>query len=113
MLGLPNFRGVNHLFLKWLAPELLSKHNLNTMDIRTWKNFENEFGLEKIFKGYVGGFEPMTFMMCEKKSFINNLLFLKARVLTKLFHKNMAGLRKLNSGYFSGYILGIYRKPGQ
>jgi len=113
MLGLPNFRGVNYLFLKMLAPELLSKHNLKTMDIRTWINFEEAFNLETIFKGYIGGFEPMTFMIREKKSLINNLLFLKARILTKLFHKNLPGLRKWNAGIFSGYILGIYRKSGQ
>jgi SAM-dependent methyltransferase len=113
ILGLPNFRGVNGLFLKRLAPELLSKHNLKTMDTRTWINFEEAFNLETIFKGYIGGFEPMTFMMREKKSLINNLFFLKARVLTKLFHKNFQYLRKWNSGIFSGYILGIYRKPGQ
>lgn len=111
MLGMPNFRGINHFFIKRLAPELLSKHNLQTMDTRTWTEFENEFGLKTVFKGYVGGFEPMTFMMREKKSFVNNLLFLKAKVLNKLFHKNMAGLRGINSRLISGYILGIYKKP--
>lgn len=111
LLGLPNFRGVNHLFLRWLAPDLLKQHNLKTMDIRTWKSFESEFKLKTIFKGYVGGFEPMTFMVQEKKSFLRNLLFLKARVLNKIFHKNFRGLRSLNSRCFSGYILGIYQKP--
>jgi 2-polyprenyl-3-methyl-5-hydroxy-6-metoxy-1,4-benzoquinol methylase len=111
LLGLPNFRGVNHLFLRWLAPDLLKQHNLKTMDTRTWKSFETELELKTIFKGYVGGFEPMTFMVREKKSLINNLLFLKARVLTKLFHKNFKGLRRFNSRCFSGYILGIYQKP--
>lgn len=111
LLGLPNFRGINHLFLRWLAPNLLKQHNLKTMDTRTWKSFEKEFDLEPIFKGYVGGFEPMTFMLQEKKSFLSNLLFLKARVLNKLFHKNFKGLRRLNSRCFSGYILGIYQKP--
>ena len=111
MLGLPNFRGINNIFLKRLAPELLSQHNLQTMDIRTWANFENEFKLETIFKGYIGGFEPMTFMMREKKSFVNNLLFLKARVLNKILNKNFSFLRKFNSRAFSGYVIGIYRKP--
>ncbi len=81
MLGLPNFRGVNHFFLKWLAPDLLKQHNLKTMDTRTWKNFETEFKLETIFKGYIGGFEPMTFMVQEKKSFVNNLLFISYTII--------------------------------
>lgn len=111
LLGLPNFTGINGMFLKQLAPELIKQHNLRTMNINSWKGFENKLGLEKIFKAYVGGFEPMTFMMREKKSFVNNLLYLKARVLNKIFHKNFSMLRSLNSRYFSGYILGIYRKP--
>lgn len=111
LFGLPNLRGINHLFLRWLAPNMLKQHNLKTMDIRTWNSFEEKFNLKTIYKSYVGGFEPMTFMVREKKSFFNNLLFLKARVLTKLFHKNFKGLRRINSRCFSGYILGIYQKP--
>jgi len=110
LLGLPNFRGINYLFLKFLAPKLLKQHNLKTMDTRTWTSFEHEFKLETIFKGYIGGFEPMTFMVKEKKTFFTNLLFLKVRVLNKIFHKNFRGLRNLNSRCFSGYILGIYQK---
>lgn len=111
MLGLPNLRGINHLFLRFLAPELLRQHNLQTMKIKTWETFEKEFGLEIIFKNYIGGFEPMTFLLREKKSFLNNLLFLKARVLNRIFHNNFKFLRKLNSRFFSAYILAVYRKP--
>lgn len=111
LLGLPNFSGVNQLFLRRLAPNLLSQHNLKTMDIRNWHKFENKFGLETISRRYIGGFEPMTFMIREKKSLINNLLFLKAKALNRIFHKNFSFLRKYNSRYFSAYIIGIYRKP--
>ena len=110
ILGIPNFTGINHLFLKRLAPNMLSWHNLKTMDIRTWSDFENELNLEILFKDYVGGFEPMTFLVKEKPSLINNLLFLKARILNRIFHKNFPALRKYNSRHFSGYILGVFRK---
>ncbi len=111
MLGIPNFSGINKLFLKSLAPGLLAQHNLNSMDIRSWKAFEDHFNLEKVFKSYVGGFEPMTFLVQEKKSLWNSILFLKARILNKIFHQHFKSLRNINSKYFSGYAIGIYRKP--
>ena len=113
LLGLPNFRGINHHFLKQFAPFMLSQHNLKTMDISSWKNFEKELGLEVLFRNYIGGFEPMTFLMQEKKTFINQLYFFIGRILNKIFHKNFRFLRKYNSKYFSGYILGIYRNSGK
>ncbi len=110
MLGLPNFKGVNGAFLKRLAPVLISQHNLKTMDIRTWTTFEKKFNLQQVFKGYIGGFEPMTFLIKEKNTFFNRILFLKARVLNRIFHAHFKFLRKYNSRYFSSYIIGIYRK---
>lgn len=111
MIGMPNFLGINHFFLKRLAPSLVEKHNLESMDIKNWKKFENEFKLETIFKAYVGGFEPSTFLVREKTDFVNNILFLKARILNRIFHKNFRFLRRFNSKHFSGYMIGIYRKP--
>ena len=111
ILGMPNFRGINKLFLKRLAPELLKKHNLKTMNISTWKVFENELNIQPLFKGYVGGFEPATFLVCEKCYALNKLIFFQARVLNKLFHKRFSFLRRFNSRYFSGYIMGVYTKP--
>ncbi len=111
ILGMPNFRGINKLFLKRLAPELLKKHNLKTMNISTWKIFENELNIQPLFKGYVGGFEPATILVCENRDTLNKLLFFKARVLNKLFHKHFSFLRRFNSRCFSGYIMGVYRKP--
>lgn len=111
MLGIPNFLGINYLFLKNLAPIMLAQHNLNTMDINTWKSFEDRFGLETIFKSYIGGFEPTTFLLQEKKSLWNSILFLKARILNKIFHQHFSSLRNINSKHFSAYAIGIYRKP--
>lgn len=111
MLGIPNLLGINKLFLKMLAPRMLARHNLNTMDIKCWKGFEDQFGLETIFKSYIGGFEPATFLVREKKTAINAVLFLKARVLNKIFHRHFSFLRNFNSRLLSGYALGIYRKP--
>lgn len=111
LLGVPNFLGINHWFLKRLAPILLEGHNLKSMDAQTWNSFENEFHLEVLFKDYVGGFEPAVFLKQEKKSVVNNSLFFVARLLNRIFHANLKWLRKFNSKNTSGYLMGIYRKP--
>ena len=111
LLGIPNFLGINHWFLKRLAPNLLSGHNLKSMNSKTWKNFEDTFHLEIIFKQYVGGFEPTVFIKREKKSILNNFLFSIARLLNLIFHNNLKWLRKYNSKKYSSYLMGIYRKP--
>lgn len=113
ILGIPNLLGINKFFLKSLAPKMLAQHNLKTMDLKSWETFEMHFKLETIYKSYVGGFEPSTFLLKEEKSIWNSILFLKARVFNKIFHKNFAFLRNYNSKQFSGYAIGIYRKPKQ
>jgi SAM-dependent methyltransferase len=110
ILGLPNFRGINRFFLKRLAPKMLSQHNLDTMDISSWNLFEEELNLKRLFRAYVGGFEPATFLLKENPSLINNFFYLNAKILNKLFHRNFSSLRKYNSKHISGYILGIFRK---
>ncbi|MCF6170798.1 MAG: class I SAM-dependent methyltransferase [Bacteroidales bacterium] len=111
LLGVPNLLGINHWFLKRLAPDLLKGHNLKTMNASNWHSFEMEFRLEILYKDYVGGFEPSVFLKQEKKSPLNNILFFTARVLNRIFHNHLRLLRKYNSKKTSGYLMGIYRKP--
>jgi SAM-dependent methyltransferase len=111
LIGTPNLLGINHWFLKKLAPALLSKHNLYNMDISKWKEFENKFNLKKIFKGYIGGFEPGVFYKHENKTALNNILIFIVRTLKRIFHSRFKILRRFNSKYTSGYVIGIYKKP--
>tara|TARA_B100000315_G_C14457789_1_gene532258 strand:+ start:326 stop:955 length:630 start_codon:yes stop_codon:yes gene_type:complete len=111
LLGIPNLLGINHWFLKRLAPNLLTEHNLASMDIHRWNSFESYFDLEVIFKNYVGGFEPAVFLKNERKPVLNKLLFFVARLLNRIFHSNFNCLRKYNSKFTSGYLMGIYKKP--
>lgn len=110
LFGMPNFLGVNRWFLKKLAPDMLKTHNLNSMDINTWQKFENVNDLKVIYKGYIGGFEPGAFLIKERNSIGNNLIFFLARVLNKIFRNNLKVLRKFNSKYTSGYVMGMYQK---
>lgn len=112
MVGAPNFLGINHWFLKRLAPELLALHNLNTMNVRAWKSFRERFALTLIFEGYVGGFEPTVFCRCEERTLVNRMLRFLAGQLSRIFSYRLKFMRRFNSKWFSGYVMGIYRKPG-
>ncbi len=109
--GIPNFLGVNHWFLKRLAPDLLSKHSLFTMNIENWGSFEKKFNLKCLFKGYVGGFEAGVFYKCENKTIINQFLKFIAKIFYHTLRNRFKMIRKFNSKYFSGYVMGVYQKP--
>ena len=111
VIGMPNLRGINRFFLERLAPDMLGNHNLDSMVVANWKGFEDEFKLETLFKGYVGGFEPMTFMVEEAEG--KQVTRFAARMLNGLFHRRIKLFRKFNAPFFSGYIMGVYRKPAQ
>jgi SAM-dependent methyltransferase len=111
LLGIPNLLGINHWFLKRLAPGLLAGHELKTMNTENWNEFEQAYRLEVLFKDYIGGFEPAVFLKQEQKSLLNNTLFFTARILHRIFHNKLTGLRKYNSKNTSGYLMGVYRKP--
>jgi SAM-dependent methyltransferase len=111
LLGVPNFGGVYHAFLRRLAPSLLAQHNLAAMDLRNWEPFEQAFRLRPLFKGYVGGFEPGLFNRCERRSPLNLVFFWTAKVLHRILHRRLRFLRRWNGKGISGYVMGVYEKP--
>jgi 2-polyprenyl-3-methyl-5-hydroxy-6-metoxy-1,4-benzoquinol methylase len=111
LIGVPNLSGIYHVFLKHLSPSHDKTHNLRIMDIRCWDQFEKDFNLTRIFQSYVGGFEPMIMKKLDKKSFFNNILYFFIKILMVLFSFRMRFLRRFNSKYWSGYLIGIYTKP--
>ena len=110
LLGAPNFSGIYHLFLKILAPSHDKTHNLKTMDIANWKNFETQLPITPIFKGYVGGFEPLVMKKMENKKFLTRFLHFVVQVLMVIFSFQFKFLRRFNSKFWSGYLIGIYKK---
>jgi len=110
LIGVPNYLGINHWFLKRLSPKLLSIHNIAAMDISNWRSLEEKYNLQKIFKGYIGGFEPQNLNRWEKKNIKTFLLKVITKILSLLLHSNFKFLRRFNSKYFSAYLVGIYRK---
>jgi 2-polyprenyl-3-methyl-5-hydroxy-6-metoxy-1,4-benzoquinol methylase len=111
LLGVPNLAGIYHEFLKYLSPSHDKTHNLKTMDIDNWKVFEKKGELITIFKGYIGGFEPLIMKKLDLNNYFNQFLYFIVKLLMIVFSFRMSFLRKINSKYWSGYMIGIYRKP--
>ncbi|MDP1822370.1 MAG: class I SAM-dependent methyltransferase [Archangium sp.] len=107
VVGCPNFLGVNGWFLRRLAPALMTEHNLETMDDRNWDGFEHSLGLTRLFRGYVGGFEPALFMRRERDTPATLLLSGVARALIRATRSRK--LSALNSREISQYLIGVYR----
>ena len=110
LLGVPNLGGIYSFFLKKTAPQHLAIHNLNSMNINNWKKFENELNLIPWFKGYIGGFEPKVMQKIEKNNLTNRFLNFIVRRLVSIFSFQLNFLKKFNSRFWSGYLIGIYKK---
>ncbi|MFO8084059.1 MAG: glycosyltransferase [Desulfobacterales bacterium] len=109
VLGVPNFRGISQKVLSRLTPNLISMHNLEAMDIHRWDHFESIYGLEPMFKGYIGGFEPKNFRRCENKTLKNQAIRLFFKTARFLVTDPFPFLRRYNSVHWSAYLMGVYR----
>jgi len=106
ILGIPNFKGINFLIQKYMYADLLAKHNLRIMNRGFFENLPQRFPLEKIFVGYVGGFEPALFW--PSKPNVLTRIILKALGALGLLRRNSL-LDNLDSRLFSSYIIGIFK----
>jgi SAM-dependent methyltransferase len=110
ILGVPNYGGISQKVLSRTAPEMLSKHNLEAMDINNWAVLEKDYKLTCLFKGYIGGFQPKNLKRCEDRTPIN----LTIRYFFKWLHYLVTALpclRRINSPEWSAYLLGVYKSP--
>lgn len=113
-IGAPNLLGLNRRLHRWLAPSVLESHLAATTDLRRWREFERALGLEPLFRGYVGGFEPGHFIhQVERRGPGPWALWMTLRGLRRALEPKAArALRRLNSRLWSGYVLAVYRAPG-
>lgn len=109
VLGIPNFRGATGWFMRSLAPKVYAAHDIGAMDLARWRAFEERFGLETLFKGYVGGFEPTIFRRREEKRLGNLVPHLMAVGLSKALSRRFGFLRRFNGPHLSGYAMAVYR----
>lgn len=112
VIGCPNFRGIHGFLERRLAPSVLAMHNLKVMDEASWESWETKLDLKLLFRGYIGGFEPGLVRVCESEAFRRKLLFTLVAMLRFILNRRiMRPLRRLNAPWWSGYLIGIYRKP--
>jgi SAM-dependent methyltransferase len=110
LLGVPNLGGIYRLILKTTAPQQLAIHNLDSMKIKKWNKFERELNLTYLFKGYISGFEPLVMKRLENNNLLACSLYFIVKKLTRILSHRFRFLRKINCRYWSGYLIGIYRK---
>ncbi len=110
VLGTPNFRGLSGWFMRSLAPGVYAAHEIEAMDLDGWRAFEDRFGLETVFKAYVGGFEPRVFRRREEKRIGNLVPYIIALGLHAALHRHFGFLRRFNGPYVSGYAMAVYRR---
>jgi SAM-dependent methyltransferase len=111
LLGVPNFRGLTGWFMRTLAPSVYATHVIEAMDLDGWREFEDALGLQVVWKGYVGGFEPSIFVRREEKSIRTHIPYLLARVLKLALSRRLGFLRRINGPHWSGYAMAVYRVP--
>jgi SAM-dependent methyltransferase len=112
LIGVPNFRGVNGWFARRIDRTRFESHNLQAMDAARWDGFEHELGLQRLFRGYVGGFEPSVFATPADSAAVGaRLLSFGSRQVARVLTYHLAVLRRFNRPWLSGYLMGVWRAP--
>lgn len=102
VLEVPNLVGLN----AWLVTrELLSVHNQSIMNRGFFEEFGRSRGLETLYLDYIGGFEPDN-LGPEKTAYVRRVVLKALRIMRAL-----PGAGSFNSPLFSGFLIGVYRKP--
>lgn len=110
LIGVPNFRGVNGWFARRIDRARFNSHNLAAMDAAGWDGFEQELGLQRLFRGYVGGFEPGVFATRPCFPGVGaRLLSFGAIQMARMLTYHFAVLRRFNRPWLSGYLIGVWR----
>jgi len=109
VLGLPRFRGVNYLIQAMIDPYMecpyLSSHFLPVMELNPFMKLADKHSLQKVFVGYVGGFERALFPTNEVTNGAMKLFVRMAIKLCAMFFGNF------DSSLTSSYQIVILRKP--
>jgi SAM-dependent methyltransferase len=112
LIGVPNFRGVNGWFARRIDRGRFESHNLEAMNAKAWDSFEQSLGLQRLFRGHVGGFEPGVFATPAASSATGaRLTALTARALSRGLTYRFAPIRRFNPPWLSGYLMGVWRVP--
>jgi SAM-dependent methyltransferase len=112
LLGAPNLFGVNGPLLRRLTPSFLSKHHVEATYETTWDRFERELELTRLYRGFLGGFDPSMFWRIESRKLTDRVLHQALWYVGKAFERpTLRFLRRPNSRLWSTYLMGAYRVP--
>lgn len=109
IIGVPNFRGINHMIQNYLDSEIIKAHNLCCMDKNFFESFAFQNNLDIISLNYIGSFEPALFI-CEKKASILKKILMKLIAVLFRMRNFSTILDNINSKYWSSYIICILKK---
>jgi SAM-dependent methyltransferase len=110
ILGCPNFRGVYQRPLSWLRPQMMAHNDQSIMLTSRWDTFERALPVQRLFRGFVGGFDPNSLSVSEEQGALRRTV---ARIFWIMFGVTRLLRRapkKINSRLWSGYLIGVYRK---
>lgn len=100
ILEVPNFRGINRWFQR---RSLLDAHNLDIMTKSFFRTVAEHYGLRIRFLDYLGGFEPANLDTHGRPVVLRALCSAIRRLHL---------LRSIRSPWWSGFLTGIFEKPG-
>ncbi len=108
IIGIPKFTGINQLIAKFLDNfneiKIIQEHNLGIMNLNYFNDLGDKIKCKKLFVNTIGGFEPALFDISNAP-----LWFWLCFQLINIFLNNIF-FRKLNLGFYSGYIMAVYKK---
>lgn len=107
-IGIPNYRGITFLIQQYIDNvcngDIIKNHNLKVMNLSIFETFATTHHLQKIFLGYIGGFEPGLFTANKIQNPIK-------RFTIKVFIKFLKlCFTKSHHPHISGYMLAIFKK---
>jgi SAM-dependent methyltransferase len=112
ILGCPNYSGIFETPLKWLRPKMMKQNDRRIMNFRSWDRFETALDLQRVRRGYVGGFSLGAFRTTERRALpVRVMVRLVKPVLMASDSSLFRFMSRLN-GRWSCYMMGVYRtKP--
>ncbi len=109
VIGCPNLRGINRVLMRGLRPNALATHNLDAMDVGRWRAPAEGAGLGSVFSGYVGGFDPRVHAAPERDHALARAVAAAMKLGDRAMSR-LSALRRIDSRFWSGYAIAVYRK---
>jgi len=110
VLSMPNYGGLNGLLYRLFDPAVLGWHNRETMTRGFLEEVGRRWSLETLVAAPIGGWTPADYSFRRPRG-LAPALGLVRRLLARV-RQPLVGLDHLNSAWFSGYWMAIYRRPG-